>query len=90
MAPAPVDRLGRRDLYSQRAADRKISPVVDRLSQQVIRKLVEKLIQPHLHFKAGQIETQADVHPETESEMDARLGDSREGWLARADAATVA
>lgn len=30
------------------------------------------------------------VHPETESEMDARLGDSREGWLARADAATVA
>lgn len=29
------------------------------------------------------------VHPETESEMDKRLGDSRDGWLARADVATV-
>src|SRR5688572_10057794 len=30
------------------------------------------------------------VHPETEEEMDGRLGDSREGWLRRADHATVA
>jgi hypothetical protein len=30
------------------------------------------------------------LHPETEVEMDARLGDSREGWLRRADRATVA
>lgn len=29
------------------------------------------------------------VHPETESEMDERLGDSRSGWLRRADTATV-
>ncbi len=33
-----------------------------------------------------------DMHlfPESEAQMDGRLGDSREGWLARADAATVA
>ena len=30
------------------------------------------------------------VHPETEEEMDSRLGDTREGWLARADKATQA
>lgn len=30
------------------------------------------------------------LHPETESEMDERLGDSRSGWLKRADRATVA
>lgn len=30
------------------------------------------------------------LHPETEDEMDSRLGDSRSGWLARADRATVA
>lgn len=30
------------------------------------------------------------LHPETEAEMDSRLGDSREGWLKRADPATVA
>lgn len=30
------------------------------------------------------------LHPETEAELDSRLGDTREGWLARADAATVA
>lgn len=30
------------------------------------------------------------VHPETEEELDARLGDTREGWLKRADPATVA
>jgi hypothetical protein len=30
------------------------------------------------------------LHPESESEMDSRLGDSRAGWLERADAATVA
>lgn len=29
------------------------------------------------------------VHPETESELDERLGDNRAGWLKRADAATV-
>ena len=29
------------------------------------------------------------LHPESEKEMDARLGDSRSGWLARADVATV-
>lgn len=29
------------------------------------------------------------LRPETEEEMDARLGDSREGWLARNDPATV-
>jgi len=27
--------------------------------------------------------------PEAEAQMDARLGDDREGWLARNDAATV-
>jgi hypothetical protein len=33
-----------------------------------------------------------DMHlwPETEEQLDARLGDSREGWLARADKATLA
>lgn len=33
-----------------------------------------------------------DMHlwPETEEQLDARLGDSREGWLARADPATQA
>ncbi len=30
------------------------------------------------------------LHPETESEMNERLGDSREGWLKRADRATAA
>lgn len=30
------------------------------------------------------------LHPESEPEMDSRLGDTREGWLRRADAATVA
>lgn len=30
------------------------------------------------------------LHPETETELDERLGDSREGWLKRADPATVA
>lgn len=30
------------------------------------------------------------LHPETEAEMDMRLGDSRETWLLRADRATVA
>lgn len=30
------------------------------------------------------------LHPETEAELDERLGDSREGWLKRADPATVA
>lgn len=32
-----------------------------------------------------------DMHvwPETEEQLDARLGDSREGWLKRADPATV-
>lgn len=29
------------------------------------------------------------LHPESEAEMDARLGDSRQGWLNRADPATV-
>ncbi len=29
------------------------------------------------------------LHPETEAELDARLGDNREGWLARADPATT-
>jgi hypothetical protein len=28
--------------------------------------------------------------PETEAQMDQRLGDSREGWLARGDVATNA
>jgi hypothetical protein len=33
-----------------------------------------------------------DMHlwPETEAQMDARLGDTRDGWLARADESTVA
>lgn len=33
-----------------------------------------------------------DMHlwPETEDQLDARLGDSRDGWLARADKATLA
>jgi hypothetical protein len=30
------------------------------------------------------------LHPENVDEMDKRLGDNREGWLARADSATVA
>lgn len=30
------------------------------------------------------------LHPETERELDERLGDSREGWLARSDPATAA
>lgn len=29
------------------------------------------------------------LHPESEAEMDSRLGDSRSGWLKRADPATV-
>jgi hypothetical protein len=29
------------------------------------------------------------THPETESEMDSRLGDSRSNWLKRADRATI-
>lgn len=29
------------------------------------------------------------LHPETEQELDLRLGDSREGWLKRADKATL-
>jgi hypothetical protein len=29
------------------------------------------------------------LHPETEEELDSRLGDSRDGWLARADPATI-
>lgn len=28
------------------------------------------------------------LHPETEAELDRRLGDSRSGWLERADPAT--
>lgn len=31
----------------------------------------------------------AHLHPETEVEMDERLGDTREGWLRRADRATT-
>ena len=30
------------------------------------------------------------LHPESEAELDARLGDDRDGWLARADPATAA
>ena len=30
------------------------------------------------------------LHPETEAELDERLGDNRAGWLKRADTATVA
>lgn len=30
------------------------------------------------------------LHPETEAELDERLGDSRSGWLKRADVATAA
>ena len=30
------------------------------------------------------------LHPESEAELDERLGDSREGWLKRADRATIA
>lgn len=30
------------------------------------------------------------MHPETEAELDRRLGDNREGWLERADRATIA
>lgn len=30
------------------------------------------------------------VHPESEAELDARLGDTREGWMCRADPATIA
>jgi hypothetical protein len=30
------------------------------------------------------------LHPETEAELDSRLGDTREGWLKRADPATAA
>jgi hypothetical protein len=30
------------------------------------------------------------LHPETEAELDDRLGDTRSGWLKRADPATVA
>jgi hypothetical protein len=30
------------------------------------------------------------LHPETEAELDRRLGDTREGWLERADKATIA
>lgn len=30
------------------------------------------------------------LHPETEEELDGRLGDTREGWLERADPATTA
>lgn len=29
------------------------------------------------------------LHPESEAEMDLRLGDNRSGWLARADKATI-
>jgi hypothetical protein len=29
------------------------------------------------------------LHPESEDELDSRLGDSRSGWLKRADPATV-
>lgn len=29
------------------------------------------------------------LHPESEGEMDSRLGDNRSGWLARADKATI-
>lgn len=29
------------------------------------------------------------LHPESEAELDSRLGDSRSGWLARADKATI-
>lgn len=32
----------------------------------------------------------AHLHPESEAEMDERLGDTREGWLKRADRATAA
>ena len=32
----------------------------------------------------------AHLHPETEVELDERLGDTREGWLRRADPATTA
>lgn len=32
----------------------------------------------------------AHLHPESETELDVRLGDSREGWLHRADPATTA
>jgi len=32
----------------------------------------------------------AHLHPESEAELDVRLGDSRDGWLHRADPATVA
>ena len=30
------------------------------------------------------------LHPETEAELDERLGDTRAGWLKRADPATIA
>lgn len=30
------------------------------------------------------------LHPESEAELDERLGDTREGWLKRADPATTA
>ena len=38
----------------------------------------------------GRLVNDAHLHPETEAEMDERLGDTREGWLKRADRATAA
>lgn len=38
----------------------------------------------------GRLVNDMHVHPETEPQMDRRLGDSREGWLERADPATSA
>lgn len=38
----------------------------------------------------GRLVNDLHLHPETEAELDARLGDTRDGWLERADPATAA
>lgn len=49
----------------------------------------DDIIRPWWHSVYLKLVKDMHVHPETEVEMDKRLGDNREGWLERNNAATV-
>lgn len=50
----------------------------------------DDLIRGFWHLLYLRLVNELHLHPESKAEMDARLGDTRAGWLQRADPATVA
>ncbi len=49
----------------------------------------DPVIQEWWHEVYNRLVNDMHLHPESEEELDKRLGDTREGWLARADPATT-